>query len=200
MLGNRPMSEWIARYTQSHQHPINRLCHTFGIPMIAASVPLFLAAIFVEGLWPIPLGLFVVGGSCSSSVITTRASRPSSSMIGASCWWASAGGSPRSGAAHSRQLVPLLFLIVLPACGAPARHGPRPCCALAPRRPPTLPADSRSPGRHGDDGPALCPGVRAAQRLHRSSGHRGLDPVGAGDRGAWHLAPGVRLPRWESRS
>ncbi len=30
MLGNRPMSEWVAQYTQSHQHPINRFCHTIG--------------------------------------------------------------------------------------------------------------------------------------------------------------------------
>jgi uncharacterized membrane protein YGL010W len=28
MLGSRPMSEWIARYAESHQHPVNRLCHT----------------------------------------------------------------------------------------------------------------------------------------------------------------------------
>lgn len=61
LLGNRPMSEWIARYAQSHQHPVNRLCHSFGIPMIALSLPLFLAAIVVEGLWPVPLTLFVVG-------------------------------------------------------------------------------------------------------------------------------------------
>ena len=40
-------------------------------------------------------------------------------MIGAFCWWASAGGSPRSGAARSRCLVSLLFLVI-PACGAPA--------------------------------------------------------------------------------
>ena len=52
MLGNRPMSEWIARYEQSHQHPVNRLCHAFGIPLIAVSILLFLAAILVEGLWP----------------------------------------------------------------------------------------------------------------------------------------------------
>ena len=39
--------EWVARYAQSHQHPVNRLCHTFGIPMIVASVPLFVAAIFI---------------------------------------------------------------------------------------------------------------------------------------------------------
>ena len=45
MLGNRPMSEWIARYEQSHQHPVNRLCHTFGIPLIAISLLLFVAAV-----------------------------------------------------------------------------------------------------------------------------------------------------------
>ena len=61
MLGNRPMSEWISRYAESHQHPVNRLCHTIGIPLIALSVPLFFAAIFIEGLWPVPLGLFLVG-------------------------------------------------------------------------------------------------------------------------------------------
>ena len=43
MLGNRPMSEWVAQYTQSHQHPLNRFCHTIGIPLIALSVPLFVA-------------------------------------------------------------------------------------------------------------------------------------------------------------
>ena len=61
MLGDRPMSDWIARYTQSHQHPMNRVCHTIGIPLIAASVPLFAIALFVHGLWPVPLVLFVVG-------------------------------------------------------------------------------------------------------------------------------------------
>jgi uncharacterized membrane protein YGL010W len=61
LLGNRPMSDWVERYAQSHRHPINRRCHTFGIPMIAASVPLFIVAIFVEGLWPVPLGLFLAG-------------------------------------------------------------------------------------------------------------------------------------------
>jgi hypothetical protein len=40
-------------------------------------------------------------------------------MIGAFCWWASAGGSPKSGAAPSRSLVSL-FLLTLSACGAPA--------------------------------------------------------------------------------
>ena len=34
MLGDRPMSDWIARYTQSHQNPVNRACHTIGIPIV----------------------------------------------------------------------------------------------------------------------------------------------------------------------
>ena len=56
MLGNRPMSEWVARYAESHQHPVNRLCHTFGIPDDRGLDPLFVAAIFVEGLWPVAAG------------------------------------------------------------------------------------------------------------------------------------------------
>ena len=61
MLGNRPMSDWIAQYSVSHQHRVNRFCHTIGIPLIAVSVPLFVVALFVQGFWPLPLGLFVVG-------------------------------------------------------------------------------------------------------------------------------------------
>ena len=38
-LGGRPWGEWIARYDRSHQHPVNRLCHTFSIPLIAVSLP-----------------------------------------------------------------------------------------------------------------------------------------------------------------
>ena len=61
MLGDRPMSDWIARYAQSHQNAVNRACHTIGIPLIAAAVPLFVLALFVHGFWPVPLVLFVVG-------------------------------------------------------------------------------------------------------------------------------------------
>ena len=61
MLGNRSTAEWIAQYAQSHQHPVNRFCHTIGIPLIALSIPLFLVALFVHGFWRVPLVLFVVG-------------------------------------------------------------------------------------------------------------------------------------------
>ena len=61
MLGGRSMDQWIAEYSRSHQHPVNRLCHTLGIPLIAISIVLFGLSVFVERLWPIPLSLFVVG-------------------------------------------------------------------------------------------------------------------------------------------
>lgn len=44
-------------------------------------------------------------------------------MIGASYWWASGGGSPRFGAAHSRGLL-LPLLLVVSACGVPASREP----------------------------------------------------------------------------
>ncbi len=61
MLGNKPLATWIAEYSRSHQHPINRMCHTIGIPMIALSLPLFVVTIFWHRLWPVPVVLFVLG-------------------------------------------------------------------------------------------------------------------------------------------
>lgn len=61
MFGGKTWDEWVAQYAKSHQHPVNRFCHTVGIPLIAVSLPLFAAAIFAQGLWPIPVIMFVVG-------------------------------------------------------------------------------------------------------------------------------------------
>ena len=61
MLGGRSWDQWISQYAESHQNPVNRFCHTVGIPMIAISIPLFLAGFFVAGLWKLALGLFVLG-------------------------------------------------------------------------------------------------------------------------------------------
>jgi len=61
MLGGRTNEQWIAQYSTSHQHPINRLCHTFGIPTILVSVAVFVAAFFFHRLWLYALGLFVIG-------------------------------------------------------------------------------------------------------------------------------------------
>ena len=61
MLGSKSMEEWVEQYATSHQNPINRFCHTLGIPMIVLSIVLLVASIFVTGLWPYGVGLFVLG-------------------------------------------------------------------------------------------------------------------------------------------
>ena len=38
LMSTRSWDEWIREYATSHQHPVNRFCHTVGIPMIALSV------------------------------------------------------------------------------------------------------------------------------------------------------------------
>lgn len=60
-LGGRPIDEWVRDYAKSHEHPVNRALHTLGIPLIVLSLPLFVAAMFVRGFWPVPVGMFVVG-------------------------------------------------------------------------------------------------------------------------------------------
>src|SRR5258707_5377511 len=54
----------VDRYEKSHQRRINRVVQTFGIPMIAVSIPLFLIAPLVRGFWKIPLSLFTAGWIC----------------------------------------------------------------------------------------------------------------------------------------
>jgi uncharacterized membrane protein YGL010W len=61
MMGGRSNEQWVSQYSTSHTHPVNRLCHTLGIPMIAISLPLFIGAFWMPVLWKIALGLFVVG-------------------------------------------------------------------------------------------------------------------------------------------
>jgi uncharacterized membrane protein YGL010W len=61
MFFGKSWDEWIAQYAESHQNSINRFCHTIGIPLIALSVPLFIAALFVEGFWVVPAGMFIIG-------------------------------------------------------------------------------------------------------------------------------------------
>jgi uncharacterized membrane protein YGL010W len=57
----RTSRDWIHQYSESHQHPVNKFCHTIGIPLIAASIPLFMLSIFVSGLWIWPVSLFIAG-------------------------------------------------------------------------------------------------------------------------------------------
>ncbi len=61
MFGGQTSDQWIAKYERSHQHPVNRVCHTYGIPTILVSLPLFAAGFFLHRLWWFALPLFVVG-------------------------------------------------------------------------------------------------------------------------------------------
>jgi uncharacterized membrane protein YGL010W len=61
VLGNRTWDEWIRQYSSSHQNPVNRACHTIGIPMIAVAVLLVPLAIWMPGWWRLPVWLFVAG-------------------------------------------------------------------------------------------------------------------------------------------
>jgi uncharacterized membrane protein YGL010W len=61
LLSKRTWPDWIDEYARSHQHPKNRLCHTFGIPMVALSVLFALGTPFRPSLGAAAIGLFVVG-------------------------------------------------------------------------------------------------------------------------------------------
>jgi len=61
MLGNRSREEWIAQYATSHQNPVNRACHTVGIPLILLSFGILAASLVYAQAWHWALGLFLVG-------------------------------------------------------------------------------------------------------------------------------------------
>ena len=45
----------IENYKSKHQHPLNKLCHAIGIPLITIALPMFFFS------WRWALALFVVG-------------------------------------------------------------------------------------------------------------------------------------------
>jgi uncharacterized membrane protein YGL010W len=61
LFSQRGWDEWIAAYADSHRHPVNRMCHTVGIPLIVVSIALAVVAIPVASLRPVAAVVFVVG-------------------------------------------------------------------------------------------------------------------------------------------
>jgi uncharacterized membrane protein YGL010W len=61
VMGRASWDEWISEYAESHQHPVNRFCHTIGIPMIALSVAGVPLAFMFPSLFPLLVIMFVVG-------------------------------------------------------------------------------------------------------------------------------------------
>jgi len=48
-------ASFVENYKAKHQHPLNKLAHSIGIPMIVAALPLFFFS------WRLALALFVLG-------------------------------------------------------------------------------------------------------------------------------------------
>ncbi len=61
MFAGKSWKQWIHEYGRSHQHPVNRACHIIGIPLIAASIPLFVVLLFVPGFRAVPVAMFTFG-------------------------------------------------------------------------------------------------------------------------------------------
>jgi len=61
MLGRLTAEQWVERYSVSRQHPVNRLCHSFGIPIIAFSLLLAALGFFYRPLWIYAAILFLAG-------------------------------------------------------------------------------------------------------------------------------------------
>jgi uncharacterized membrane protein YGL010W len=49
LFSTRTWDDWIGEYALSHRHPVNRICHTIGIPMIALSIIAVVAGIVAKG-------------------------------------------------------------------------------------------------------------------------------------------------------
>ena len=98
MLGGRTSEEWIAQYASSHQHPVNRFCHTFGIPLIVISLALFVASIFVREVLLYAVAIFVFGWTLQFVGHIFEGKRPEFFhdwrflFVGIRWWWAKMRG------------------------------------------------------------------------------------------------------------
>ncbi len=61
MFGNRSWNDWIRQYSASHQNPVNRACHTVGIPMIALGILITPLISWHTRFWMLSVGLFGFG-------------------------------------------------------------------------------------------------------------------------------------------
>lgn len=98
-MSEHPASrDWVGEYAQSHRHPVNRACHSFGIPMIVVSLLLGLGTIYVGPLWPWAAGLFVAGwalqfiGHAFERKLPEFLHDPRFLFVGVRWWWAKMRG------------------------------------------------------------------------------------------------------------
>jgi uncharacterized membrane protein YGL010W len=85
---SRSWSVLMERYREDHRHPVNRACHSVGIPLIAASIPV---GATVVGL-PLAAALFTTGwafqlvGHAFEGKRPSFASDPRQLVVGL-LWW-----------------------------------------------------------------------------------------------------------------
>ncbi len=61
MWQGKSLDQWIDEYEQGHRHPMNRLTHLFGIPLIAISL-LLAPMLWLDSGWKwLPAWLFGIG-------------------------------------------------------------------------------------------------------------------------------------------
>lgn len=85
---NSDWTELMNRYGDDHQNPINQACHTVGIPLIVASLPI---GATVVGL-PLAAGMFTVGWTFQFAGHAFEGKKPSfvedkRSLVVGVLWW-----------------------------------------------------------------------------------------------------------------
>jgi uncharacterized membrane protein YGL010W len=95
--------EWLDRYNASHQHPLNRVLHAVGIPMIVVSVLLGAVSIGIAGLRLPALLLFGSGWALQFLGHWVEGKPPAffsdwRFLVAGLIWWVKklTGGKPRS--------------------------------------------------------------------------------------------------------
>ena len=61
IFSSKTWDQWVDEYAQGHQNPINKTCHTFGIPMIVVSLILLPLSLVWKKALVLALFLFIVG-------------------------------------------------------------------------------------------------------------------------------------------
>ena len=92
---NADWTQLMESYREDHQHPINQACHTIGIPLIAASIPVgativglpLAAAMFTTG-WGFQFVGHAFEGKKPSFVEDRRSLRPRARCAGGRRPWA----------------------------------------------------------------------------------------------------------------
>ncbi|WP_395541707.1 Mpo1-like protein [Neotabrizicola sp. sgz301269] len=98
MISGRSWDDWIAQYAQNHRNRWNQLTHAIGIPLIVLSIGLAILSVFVTGLWPWALALFVLGWMLQFIGHAIEGKPPEFFkdwrflLVGTRWWWAKVSG------------------------------------------------------------------------------------------------------------